>query len=91
MAKEDRAPEELISPVDVGSHGTHTASTAAGNANVETFVDGRSFGLTSGIAPAAKLSIYKICWEDNDPATGGCYTSAAIDAIDQACWTVLTC
>lgn len=82
--KADRAPEELISPVDVGSHGTHTASTAAGNANVESFVDGRSFGLTSGIAPAAKLSVYKICWEDNDPATGGCYTSSSIDAINQA-------
>lgn len=84
VTKKDRAPEELISPVDVGSHGTHTASTAAGNANVETFVDGRSFGLTSGVAPAAKLSIYKICWEDNDPGTGGCYTSASIEAINQA-------
>lgn len=84
VAKQDRAPEELISPVDVGSHGTHTASTAAGNADVETFVDGRSFGLTGGIAPAAKLSIYKICWEDNDPNTGGCYTSSAVDAINQA-------
>ena len=84
VAKGDRAPEEVISPVDVGSHGTHTASTAAGNADVETFVDGRSFGLTGGIAPAAKLSIYKICWEDKDPNTGGCYTSAAVDAINQA-------
>ena len=79
-----RAAEELLSPVDVASHGTHTASTAAGNANVEAVVDGRSFGLTSGIAPAAKLSIYKVCWEDNDPNTGGCYSSSAIDAIDQA-------
>jgi subtilisin family serine protease len=79
-----RAAEELLSPVDVASHGTHTASTAAGNANVEAVVDGRSFGLTSGIAPAAKLSIYKVCWEDNDPNTGGCYSSAAIDAINQA-------
>jgi len=84
VAKGDRAPEELISPVDVGSHGTHTASTAAGNADVETFVDGRSFGLTGGIAPAAKLSVYKICWEDKDPNTGGCYTSSAVDAINQA-------
>lgn len=84
VAKQDRAPEELISPVDVGSHGTHTASTAAGNADVEAFVDGRSFGLTGGIAPAAKLSTYKICWEDDDPNTGGCYTSAAVDAINQA-------
>ena len=80
----DRAPEELLSPVDVASHGTHTASTAAGNANVEAEVDGRSFGLTSGMAPAAKLSIYKVCWEDNDPNTGGCYSLRLRPAINQA-------
>ena len=80
----DRAPEEKLSPVDVASHGTHTASTAAGNANVETFVDGRSFGLTSGVAPAAKLSVYKVCWEDTDPNTGGCYSSSSVAAVEQA-------
>jgi subtilisin family serine protease len=80
----DWAPGERLSPVDAASHGTHTASTAAGNADVEAMVDGRSFGQTSGMAPAAKLSIYKVCWEDNDPNTGGCYSSAAIDAINQA-------
>jgi subtilisin family serine protease len=32
VAPQDRAREELISPVDVGSHGTHTATTSAGNA-----------------------------------------------------------
>lgn len=79
-----RAPQEVLSPVDVDSHGTHTASTAAGNAGVETFVDGRSFGLTSGVAPAAKLSIYKVCWEDTDPNSGGCYSSASVAAVDQA-------
>lgn len=79
-----RAPQELLSPVDVDSHGTHTGSTAAGNANVETFVDGRSFGLTSGVAPAAKLSVYKVCWEDTDPNTGGCYSSSSVAAVDQA-------
>ena len=78
------APGERLSPVDAASHGTHTASTAAGNANVEAMVDGRSFGQTSGIAPAAKLSVYKVCWEDNDPNTGGCYSSASIEAINQA-------
>ncbi len=81
---ENWAPGERLSPVDADSHGTHTASTAAGNADVEASVDGRSFGQTSGIAPAAKLSIYKVCWEDNDPNSGGCYSSAAIDAINQA-------
>jgi subtilisin family serine protease len=80
----DRAPQELISPVDVDSHGTHTGSTAVGNPNVETFVDGRSFGLTSGIAPAAKLSVYKVCWEDTDPNTGGCYSSSSVAAVEQA-------
>ncbi|WP_231728496.1 S8 family serine peptidase [Arthrobacter sp. EPSL27] len=81
---ENRAPQELLSPVDVDSHGTHTGSTAVGNPNVETFVDGRSFGLTSGIAPAAKLSVYKVCWEDTDPNTGGCYSSASVAAVEQA-------
>lgn len=81
---ENRAPQELISPVDVGSHGTHTATTAAGNANVEQVLDGMSFGKSSGVAPAAKVSVYKICWEDNNPATGGCYSSASVEAIEAA-------
>ena len=68
--------------MDVGSHGTHTATTAAGNANVEQVLDGMSFGKSSGVAPAAKVSVYKICWEDNNPATGGCYTSASVEAIE---------
>ncbi|RJT80232.1 protease [Arthrobacter cheniae] len=80
----DQAPQEVISPVDIDNHGTHTASTAAGNAGVTQTVDGRNFGVSSGVAPAAKVSVYKICWEDKDPATGGCYSSAAVDAINQA-------
>ena len=84
VPKDERSGTEKISPVDVDSHGTHTGSTAVGNADVETFVDGRSFGLTSGIAPAAKLSVYKVCWEDTDPNTGGCYSSSSVAAINQA-------
>ncbi|WP_104180559.1 S8 family peptidase [Arthrobacter sp. B0490] len=80
----DRAPQEVLSPVDIDNHGTHTASTAAGNAGVTQTVDGRNFGVSSGVAPAAKISVYKTCWEDNDADTGGCYSSAAIDAINQA-------
>ncbi|WP_325169852.1 S8 family serine peptidase [Arthrobacter sedimenti] len=81
---ENRAPEEVLSPVDIDSHGTHTASTAAGNSGVTQTVDGRNFGVSSGVAPAAKVSVYKICWEDTNPTTGGCYSSAAIAAINQA-------
>ncbi|WP_232317963.1 S8 family serine peptidase [Neomicrococcus aestuarii] len=84
IPEDERAPEEVISPVDVGSHGTHTASTAAGNYGVDLESAGRDFGKGSGIAPAAKLSVYKICWEDTDPDTGGCYTSASVAAIEQS-------
>lgn len=84
VGEADRAPQEVISPVDIDNHGTHTASTAAGNAGVTQRVDGRDFGVSSGVAPAAKISVYKTCWEDNDPETGGCYSSAAIDAINKA-------
>ena len=84
VAPENRAPQEQLSPVDVASHGTHTGSTAVGNSNIEATVGGRDLGITSGVAPAAKLSVYKICWEDDDPATGGCYSSSAVAAINQA-------
>jgi len=80
----ERAPEEVLSPVDVASHGTHTASTAAGNNGTEQSVNGRDFGTGSGVAPAAKVSVYKICWEDKDPDTGGCYSSSSVQAIEQA-------
>ncbi|MET1154536.1 S8 family serine peptidase, partial [Arthrobacter sp.] len=81
---QNRNPKESISPLDIASHGTHTASTAAGNSGVTQTVAGRDFGTGNGVAPAAKVSVYKICWEDNDEATGGCYSSAAVDAIEQA-------
>jgi subtilisin family serine protease len=84
VTPENRAPQELISPVDVGSHGTHTATTAAGNADVDQVIDGTSFGKSSGVAPAAKVSVYKVCWEDTSPDTGGCYSSASVEAVDAA-------
>ena len=78
------ASHEKLSPVDVGGHGTHTATTAAGNAGVEQTINGGSYGTGSGVAPEAKVSVYKICWEDTNPDTGGCYTSASVSAIEAA-------
>lgn len=80
----ERDPKESISPLDIASHGTHTATTAAGNDGVKASVDGRDFGEGSGVAPEAKVSVYKICWEDTNPSTGGCFTSASVAAIEQA-------
>ena len=74
----------MISTRDGDGHGSHTASTAAGNNGVDASVEGRAFGKVSGMAPAAKIAAYKICWNDTDPNTGGCYTSSSLDAIDDA-------
>ncbi|WP_426998065.1 S8 family serine peptidase [Pseudarthrobacter sp. N5] len=79
-----RAPQESYSPLDVDSHGSHTASTAAGNSNVSQMVGGRDFGKGSGVAPAAKIAVYKICWEGTTAATTGCFGSSSIEAIEDA-------
>jgi hypothetical protein len=81
---EDRAPTEFISTRDGDGHGTHTASTAAGNRRVRARAEGRLFGDVSGMAPAARLAIYKVCFSDNDPDSGDCFTSSSLDAIDDA-------
>ncbi|MDX6248817.1 MAG: hypothetical protein QOF10_2177 [Kribbellaceae bacterium] len=76
--------EEFRSPRDYGGHGTHTASTAAGNNGVDMSVLGRDYGKGSGIAPHARLAIYKVLWAV-DAAGGGTGTDADIVAgIDAA-------
>ncbi|TDW75234.1 S8 family serine peptidase [Kribbella pratensis] len=77
-------PEEYKSPRDYGGHGTHTASTAAGNYGVEMSVMGRDYGKGSGMAPHARLAIYKALWAV-DATGGGSGTDADIvAAIDAA-------
>ncbi|WP_170286227.1 S8 family serine peptidase [Nocardioides rubriscoriae] len=83
-APEDRPDSEYISPRDGSGHGSHTASTAAGGVTGPVSVEGRTFGTVSGMAPAAKLAIYKVCFENVDPDLSGCATSASLAAIDDA-------
>lgn len=71
-------PDEFDSARDDNGHGTHTASTAAGNANVEADVFGKVYGEISGIAPRARVIAYKGLGE-----LGG-FTSDLAAAIDQA-------
>lgn len=52
-------PDEFDSARDDGGHGTHTASTAAGNAGVDAYVLGEYRGTVSGIAPRARIIAYK--------------------------------
>ncbi|TDD71327.1 protease [Jiangella aurantiaca] len=81
---EHRDPSEHLSTRDVDGHGSHTAGTAAGNHGVPMSVNGRDFGDGSGMAPGASIAAYKVCWQDDDEATGGCYPSDSVAAIDQA-------
>jgi len=77
-------PAEFKSPRDYGGHGTHTASTAAGDYGVEMSVMGRDYGKGSGMAPHARLAIYKALWAV-DATGGGSGTDADIvAAIDAA-------
>jgi subtilisin family serine protease len=71
-------PDEFDSARDDDGHGTHTASTAAGNAGVEAFVFGKSYGEISGIAPRAHVVAYK------GLGNQGGFTSDLAAAIDQA-------
>lgn len=75
-------PWEFNSPRDFGGHGTHTASTAGGNANVPTTGAAAIFRSVSGIAPRARIAAYKVCWETG--GGGSCFTSDSVAAIDQA-------
>ncbi|GHJ42634.1 hypothetical protein Sm713_82430 [Streptomyces sp. TS71-3] len=74
---------DYLSARDGEGHGTHTASTAAGDADVDATVNGTNFGKVSGVAPAAKIAVYKALWTDTSGNAGG-YDSDIVAAIDQA-------
>lgn len=81
--------EDFASPRDNGGHGTHTATTAAGNANVQANVNGVPMGVASGIAPRARIAAYKVCWSYQDPANtalpkNSCFTGDNVAAIEKA-------
>ena len=83
LASAPLAENEYLSPRDADGHGTHTASTAAGNANVSASVLGSDLGIISGMAPRARVAAYKACYTDASGADG-CATSDLVAAIDQA-------
>ncbi len=76
-------PWEFTSARDFGGHGSHTASTAGGNNGVVTNGPMASWGPISGIAPHARIAMYKALWEQAD-GTGSGTTSDLVEAIDTA-------
>jgi subtilisin family serine protease len=78
----DPSTGEYLSPRDGASHGSHTASTAAGDADVAT-----GAARISGVTPAAKIAAYKACWDGPTPDSSdddGCATIDLLSAIDAA-------
>lgn len=79
---------EFDSPRDADGHGSHTASTAGGNENIDAVLSGTPAGTVSGMAPRARIATYKACWNSDykNPdgvSEAGCFygdTMAAIDA-----------
>jgi subtilisin family serine protease len=69
---------EYDSARDDNGHGTHTASTAAGNADVQAEIFGIDRGTVSGIAPRARVIAYK------GLGTLGGFGSDLAASIDQA-------
>jgi len=76
----DPKADDWPSPMDGESHGSHTASTAAGNADVTASVpdSGISGAKISGIAPAARIAAYRVCYTD------GCASVDIVAAMEKA-------
>ncbi len=87
FGRDNLDPASHLSPRDDEGHGTHTASTAAGNYGVDPVIEGNDLGVDviSGISPRSYVAMYKICWEGNGVTSpAGCSTADAVAAIDDA-------
>ena len=74
---------EIRSPRDADGHGTHTATTAAGN-STSASIFGTLIGDVEGMAPKARIAVYKACWLRPFQTRASCNTSDLARAIDAA-------
>ncbi|KAM3698574.1 hypothetical protein ACJW31_06G198500 [Castanea mollissima] len=81
--KLDRLPDpaDILSPVDVSGHGTHTSSTAAGNVVPNASLYGLANGTARGAVPSARVAMYKVCW-----VSSGCSDMDILAAFDAAAY-----
>ena len=74
---------EIRSARDADGHGTHTATIAAGN-RTSASIFGTLIGDLEGIAPKARIAVYKACWLRPGDTRASCNTSDLANAIDAA-------
>jgi subtilisin family serine protease len=67
---------------DTNGHGSHTASTAAGNSRDVVF-SGNNLRI-SGVAPRANIIAYDVCYTNTATGQGLCPNSSSVAAVNQA-------
>lgn len=72
-------PNDILSPIDVDGHGTHTSSTLAGNLVPNANLYGLATGTARGAVPSARVAMYKVCW-----VSSGCSDMDILAAFDAA-------
>ncbi len=78
-------PWEFNSPRDYQGHGSHTASTAGGNFKTPTTGEATALGSSlSGMAPRARIAVYKALWSTEAADTASGAGSDLVAAIDEA-------
>ncbi|KAF7831007.1 cucumisin-like [Senna tora] len=70
--------DDIISPRDTNGHGSHCASTAAGNVVGSASLLGLASGTARGGVPLARIAAYKVCWY------AGCEDADILAAFDEA-------
>lgn len=83
LARNELDPGEFVSPRDASGHGTHIATIIAGNSTTANLF-GTRIGTISGIAPRARIAVYKACWLKPGADDTFCATSDLARAIDDA-------
>ena len=79
------SPDNIETPLDVVGHGSHTASTAAGDSFPSAVLEAPTVEFTepvSGVAPHANIISYRACYSEE--AGGDCPGAALYAAIEQA-------
>ncbi|XP_047331639.1 subtilisin-like protease SBT4.3 [Impatiens glandulifera] len=63
--KGDFTETDIKSPRDTNGHGTHIASTIAGNPISSASFSGLGKGTARGGVPSSRIAVYKVCWSNN--------------------------